>query len=196
MEHISLSVDMPSIVPKTKSIRKLHVVHPHRTQMQRSHVRTQTCHYCRKMFSIPQYDKFTSHENIICSDCIKVRDDLYATDKNDPRASYVTITFGVNVEDHDGYCSDGYNRTTINKNVTKTFAVPPGFAVVGKTDATESDKMIYFVPSSVPHGNGHCGCQTTFYVVSAKWVHHAPHTVDDLRVWFEETSRSIRNLFD
>jgi hypothetical protein len=173
--------DAPAFVPRTPNRHNQPVVCPDaprkRPVTRRRPDPTHWCDCCGEKFQGWDYK---------CSDCRDTISILEETTPETPDICFLMIDFNVSQEEHDGYCSDGHNFRTKKTRVRRIFPVPRGFASEGSNDATHDPQIKYFIPSDVSHGNGYCGCKTTYTVLSAKWKETPPHSCDDLKEFLSQ----------
>ena len=82
----------------------------------------------------------------------------------------IEVTYKVIEQDHDGYCSDSYDETTNEIEETIIYRYPN---FLKEEDFDTDGKLIncrFFEIDSVAHGNGYCGLETTYEIISAKKV--------------------------
>ena len=118
-------------------------------------------------------DQMVAGVSSMCDKCRDILSVLMATTPDTPDICYLKVTFNVTVETHDGYCSDGYDFQTEKSTLIRVFPVPLSLA--------SKEFVRYFIPSPRGHGNGYCGCKTTYSVESAKWKNMRPHACDSLK---------------
>jgi hypothetical protein len=75
----------------------------------------------------------------------------------------VMVTYNVEDEEHDGYCSDHYNDRMTEKTVTKIYPLPINFT-------PESVDSSFYQRDREGHGNGYCGLKTIYKLIDLKVV--------------------------
>ena len=118
----------------------------------------------------------------LCTPCINIKNSvtgrLYAenisADMIDPNYK-VKVNYDINVESHDGYCSDPSNKTEESSRECIFYPYLKDHPILNTngnnmvTDLYQGSILLYH-EASVGHGNGYCGMQTTYEIVSAKVI--------------------------
>ena len=102
-----------------------------------------------------------------------------ANDGFDPdymrRDAKIRLTYHVIIEDHDGYCSDGYDFVTNKKTITKIYPLLKMFTTDDIINhggilsiSLDNPKLNYYEIDDIPHGNGYCGSVTSHNIISTK----------------------------
>ena len=78
----------------------------------------------------------------------------------------VLVTYDVEEEEHDGYCSDHYNNRMTEKIVTKRYPLPINFT-------SETVDRSFYERVSEGHGNGYCGLETRYKLTDLKVIKKA-----------------------
>lgn len=84
----------------------------------------------------------------------------------------VQVTYKVVKQEHDGYCSDPYDESQSESMETHTFQYPSLLKPedFNEHNLTNSTTLMYFERAPEAHGNGYCGLETTYELISAKRV--------------------------
>jgi hypothetical protein len=96
----------------------------------------------------------------------------------------ILISYKVDVESHDGYCSDPCDKTTSTKKVKKTYALLKTFDNDDFDDETgevlnnEKLKLYHRGFEVCDKGSGYCGTGSNYKIVSAKIIHKKSKKID------------------
>ena len=136
------------------------------------------CHGCRRSIIITSYG--SPYGRIYhcdkCKDIIKkIRDkkNTYPTLFN-PKYD-IRVEFEKKQEDHDGYCS-GTDSDDIRTSTSKIVHRFPCLKTIKRCDVdgdfniTNPDIISMYNMDDEPHGNGYCGCSTSYYIKSIQVV--------------------------
>jgi hypothetical protein len=114
-------------------------------------------------------------DGLYCQDCKKLKSAILTgtvpEDQIDPNFVLV-VTYDINEETHDGYCSDPYDSDVETRTETCKYPLLIMFTNEdiddeGNITNLYSQKMKYFHLSPTNHGNGFCGKKTTYSITKA-----------------------------
>ena len=136
------------------------------------------CHGCQCNIIITYYGSPYGHIHHCdkCKDIIKkIRDkkNTYPTLFN-PKYD-IRVEFEKKKEDHDGYCS-GTDSDDIRTSTSKIVRRFPCLKTIKRCDVdgdfniTNPDIISMYNMDDEPHGNGYCGCSTSYYIKSIQVV--------------------------
>ena len=135
------------------------------------------CDECKSGYKCvsPICKETTKRKDKHCDQCYKIRDNLVGTYSWRPSTSevQVVVTYAVQKEEHDGFCSDHYNDRfkqieEISKYKLPLVLVPfiserllcvPG-------DSVPQGMSWYFKKRKIVHGSGECGMATSFSIMN------------------------------
>lgn len=134
------------------------------------------CEPCRKV-----YTKRSYYGSNICDECSNIRDKLIYNQMDDSSdidvalvydKYVIQITYSVNKQEHDGYCSDPYEDSESNYDEEEIY---PLLKVFKETDINKNytidlsnPKLAYYKKPKQGHGNGYCNRATTWYITKAQ----------------------------
>lgn len=133
----------------------------------KTQIAKQSCHCCWQYF---QPDTNYTEE---CNSCLKMKSKI-ANNSFDEKEVYpnlkLTVKYSVTEQDHDGYCSDPHDETTTERTIKKIYSLPRWFKkshLNGKHVKMDCEFLKYFAIDPKPHGNGYCGMETVYGMISA-----------------------------
>jgi hypothetical protein len=96
----------------------------------------------------------------------------------------LVVTYEVETESHDGWCSDPSNETTTTKTIKMTYPLLKKFKMsdIINNDYIDADNSIlrtYYNKDKEYHGNGYCGCKTTYLIIEARVIKTNHIQLDD-----------------
>lgn len=147
------------------------------------------CKYCRITFTASYFS------DNVCSPCAKTRDALHEdhctgriTGKFTDDMIYpdykLIVTYDVEAETHDGYCSDPFNERTTTNTITVTYPLLKKFKMSDiidddHIDTSNSILQMYYTKDTECHGNGYCGCYTNYLITDARVTKKSNIQLDD-----------------
>lgn len=128
------------------------------------------CKHCNIPFYV--HTSYTSKSQQ-CDQCKDFKYRLQENLLNDDeicQAYYIHVVYKVVEQSHDGYCSDPTDETETEREEDIQFAYP---WILKDQDFDSDNNLInltYFEREPEPHGNGYCGRETTYQIISAKRI--------------------------
>lgn len=134
-----------------------------------------------KCFACNKEYEHRSYQNT-CNDCESIYYNLMQCNIDESlvyNKYQIMVTYDVQVQDHDGYCSDSYNQT--EKNYERKFKYPL-LKIFTNEDLDDEDncidldnkKLFYYQKRTIGHGNGYCGLGTTYTITKAEVIIKPP----------------------
>ncbi len=133
------------------------------------------CYACDCAFTITSYG--SPYGRIYyCDKCDNIVKKI-RSGKSDPvlfNPKYdIEINFTKNEDDHDGYCSEPEDIRTSTSNIVRRLPCLKTIRqcdVDGDLSITNPNIIRLYEMESEPHGNGYCGCSTSYSIKSIKIV--------------------------